>query len=383
MSLRLMNAVFDADLSKVQYSIPAHVAQTIKGRPEKVVPEETGTLSSGDKFVLFALADNADDGGGSIYPSVELLTKKTEMSERGCRDALRHLQGAKLLDLEHAEHTLWVPKRGRMDLRNTRTYQINIDLLATFQRPKKENLEGALGAGSEVGTGHWVPGGGGTECRVDGALGAPESSVGTISRNHQKKQKQPLAPRNGAAKPAQSAVQLSGLLPGVAVVVDAAVVLEAPPVPRPRPTVGTHAAAAPGASAATAVPAPRSPAVAPPSRRGHPGIALFVDRWMAHYGKAPTINPKRIGILTRIYDGFGPEAPEEYPRLLDAFFRSTDRFIVVDNAHSPEVLQVRLDSLRVNGAGSTLSKLGPHGEATARAGLAWMQKKLAADGASR
>jgi Helix-turn-helix domain len=113
-----------------------------------------------------------------------------------------------------------------------------------------------------------------------------------------------------------------------------------------RPAVGpTHAAAGNG----------HDPATAAPARRGHPGIALFFDRWKAHHGKVPTINSKRIGILTRIYDGLGPEAPEEYPRLLDAFFRSTDRFIV-DNAHSPEVLQVRLDSLRVNGNGKATGR---------------------------
>jgi hypothetical protein len=101
-------------------------------------------------------------------------------------------------------------------------------------------------------------------------------------------------------------------------------------------------------------PTPIFPAAAAPARRGHPGIALFFDRWKAHHGKAPTINSKRIGILTRIYDGLGPEASEEYPRLLDAFFSSADRFII-GNAHAPEVFQVRLDALRVNGRGSPVS----------------------------
>jgi len=175
-------------------------------------------------------------------------------------------------------------------------------------------------------------------------------------------QRQHRAPQNGAAKSAQ-AVQVDGLLPGVAVVVDAAVVLEAPPVPRP--AGGTHAASASGT--------PQGSAAAAPARRGHPAIATYYDRWRAHYGKAPTITPKRVGILNGIHKGLGPAADVEYPKLLDALFSSTDRFIV-DNAHSPEVFQTKLDTLRVNGNGSPLSVLGKHGEATMRAGLEWIRQ---------
>jgi len=84
-----------------------------------------------------------------------------------------------------------------------------------------------------------------------------------VKKTQQSQQQQP-APRNGAAKSeAQAkAVQVDGLLAGV-VAVDAG--LEAPPVPRPRPTGSTHAVAAPGAPAATVAPTPIFPAAAAPA----------------------------------------------------------------------------------------------------------------------
>jgi helix-turn-helix protein len=112
----------------------------------------------------------------------------------------------------------------------------------------------------------------------------------------------------------------------------------------------THAVAAPGSPAASVAPTPISPAAAAPARAGHAAIAPYYDRWRAHHGKTPTITPKRVGILNRIFKGLGPEASEEYPRLLDALFSSPDNFIIT-NAHSPEVFETKLDALRVNGNG--------------------------------
>lgn len=341
-----MTLVFESDLSEVKYMIPAHVAAATGNRPEKIIPAETGKLSSGDKFVLVALADNAADDGSSIYPSIETLVKKTQMSERGCQIALRHLEAAGingehpegLLVLEHEEHTLWMAKGF---LRKTRTYRLNVDLLATFRRPEVKKVEGAVSAGLVGGRGHQVRGGGGSECGVDPAVSAPDSSVVTVHRNYQKKQKHNPAPESGAAG---QAVQVGGLL------VDAEV-LEAP-VPPPRPAGGTHAAAAaPGQPdpAAPVATAPISPAAAAPGLRGHPAVALYCDRWTVHHGgTSPTITPKRVGILTRIYKKLGAAADAEYAKLLDTLFDSRDAFIV-SNAHSPETFETKLDALRVNG----------------------------------
>jgi hypothetical protein len=199
---------------------------------------------------------------------------------------------------------------------------------------------------------------------ADGGSAPGDHKEETSEENILKKKSQNPAP-DGEAE--QQAHQAQGLL-----LVEAEAV-EEPHGPARPADVPTHAAAARNG---------HGPAAAAPARRGHPAIALFFDRWKAQYGKAPTINSKRIGILTQIYKGLGLEAPEEYPRLLDALFSSADRFII-DNAHSPEVFQTKLDVLRVNGHGSPLSVLGKHGEATMRNGMEWIRKKraAAADGA--
>jgi hypothetical protein len=269
-----MTLVFESDLSEVKYMIPAHVAAATGNRPEKIIPAETGKLSSGDKFVLVALADNAADDGGSIYPSIETLVKKTQMSERGCQIALRHLEAAGingehpegLLVLEHEEHTLWMAKGF---LRKTRTYRLNVDLLATFRPPEGKKAEGAVSAGLVGGRGHQVRGGGGSECGVDPAVSAPDSSVVTVHRN-QKKQKHNPAPDDGAAERAQ-AVQGGLLLE--------AVVVEAGFDPAP-----------PGSAAPPSPPAAAAPAVSKVVNLEYP--AAFETYWKALPEKAQACGKK-------------------------------------------------------------------------------------------
>jgi len=86
-----------------------------------------------------------------------------------------------------------------------------------------------------------------------------------------------------------------------------------------------------------------------PSRPGHPAVVRYCERWKAHHGKAATMNPKRIGILTQIYKRLEAdpdvEPTSEYGRLLDALFVSRDPFII-NNAQSPEVFTLRFDALR-------------------------------------
>jgi Helix-turn-helix domain len=46
----------------------------------------------GARLVLLALADYAHDDGSKAFPSVETLARKSKLSERGTRDALRKLE---------------------------------------------------------------------------------------------------------------------------------------------------------------------------------------------------------------------------------------------------------------------------------------------------
>jgi hypothetical protein len=50
---------------------------------------EADTGSAINKVVLLALADHAADDGTSIYPSVATISRKSDLSERVCQDALR------------------------------------------------------------------------------------------------------------------------------------------------------------------------------------------------------------------------------------------------------------------------------------------------------
>jgi DNA-binding transcriptional regulator LsrR (DeoR family) len=50
------------------------------------------TLPSQEKFVALALADYANDSGGSVYPSLATVARKTSRSERQVRRLLRKLQ---------------------------------------------------------------------------------------------------------------------------------------------------------------------------------------------------------------------------------------------------------------------------------------------------
>src|SRR5438046_2980829 len=57
------------------------------------------TGSPMEKFVLVALADHADKGGGSVFPSVALLTRKTGLCERAVRRTLGRLRGSGVIVL--------------------------------------------------------------------------------------------------------------------------------------------------------------------------------------------------------------------------------------------------------------------------------------------
>jgi len=71
-------------------------------------------LPRDQKLVLLAYADHADDSGGSIYPAVAMIARKTGYSERSIQGITKELAGAGVLVLEGTG-----PKgtrRWRMDL---------------------------------------------------------------------------------------------------------------------------------------------------------------------------------------------------------------------------------------------------------------------------
>jgi hypothetical protein len=56
-----------------------------------------GKFDRPQKFVLLAYADHADQNGGSIYPSIDLISKKTGYSERAIQQITRDLEQLGLL----------------------------------------------------------------------------------------------------------------------------------------------------------------------------------------------------------------------------------------------------------------------------------------------
>lgn len=58
-----------------------------------------GPIRQSDRFVLLAIADNADDDG-EAWPSIALLCRKTCMSERGIQTIIRRLQAEGWLNIE-------------------------------------------------------------------------------------------------------------------------------------------------------------------------------------------------------------------------------------------------------------------------------------------
>ena len=49
-------------------------------------------MKPGQRFVMLALVDYADDNGRNIYPSIETLSKKTGYSERNVQRILKSLE---------------------------------------------------------------------------------------------------------------------------------------------------------------------------------------------------------------------------------------------------------------------------------------------------
>jgi len=52
----------------------------------------SASLTRAEKYVLLAYADHADQSGRNIYPSVDLVARKTGYSERAVQTATRRLE---------------------------------------------------------------------------------------------------------------------------------------------------------------------------------------------------------------------------------------------------------------------------------------------------
>jgi hypothetical protein len=77
---------------------------------------ELAGLSEADGWLLFALADHADDQGGSIFPSVARLAHKTGWSPRTVQRALRRLVDRGML-IQVAEAHAQRPREYRLSFR--------------------------------------------------------------------------------------------------------------------------------------------------------------------------------------------------------------------------------------------------------------------------
>ncbi|MDP9356584.1 MAG: helix-turn-helix domain-containing protein [Chloroflexota bacterium] len=145
-------------------------------------------LSQRERLMLLALADHADEDGGSIFPSVARLAWKTGYSERSVQRILRDLEGRGLLAVEGDK------KGGR---HRTTRYRLTLDngpMKAPFPSAKgdtttspfdpdevtdddNERVTGAVGKGDTTGQK-----GDTTGQKGDTAL-SPEPSVRTVSKN--------------------------------------------------------------------------------------------------------------------------------------------------------------------------------------------------------
>jgi DNA replication protein DnaD len=112
MSVKLMSAVFGCKMPE------------LKTDKNKTVPDSTA------KFVLLALADNANDEGEGSYPSVETLCKKTGFSTATVCNALNALR-----------HNGFTKLMGRSKF-ETNNYTILAAKIMEFQWLKREDFSG-------------------------------------------------------------------------------------------------------------------------------------------------------------------------------------------------------------------------------------------------
>ena len=67
--------------------------------------DEAETESALDKLVLLALADEADDDGGSCYPSIRRIAARTKLSAGAVRNHVASLEACGLIVVDRPEQT--------------------------------------------------------------------------------------------------------------------------------------------------------------------------------------------------------------------------------------------------------------------------------------
>jgi pyocin large subunit-like protein len=110
-----------------------------------------GTLTGGiQKLVLVALADYADDQGGSVFPAVATLARKCGIDETTCRRALRGLEedGLIVVVAEARQHR---PREYRMQLRAGNAPPLDVSRAgAAHARAGAEPIQGRRSAPQSV-----------------------------------------------------------------------------------------------------------------------------------------------------------------------------------------------------------------------------------------
>jgi len=301
-----MSLVMKADLGTVAYLIPATDKR----------PEIAGYLGTFDKHLLLVLADRGNADGRSIWPSVEWMAKSMGATERAVRISLLRLKGT--------FPQILVVEQGQVSRYSTLHYRIMVSALERAPQWKLRKDDPGMNDVHPSGVLRGERSSSrGERHSLRTELSSAEPSV-EPSVEPPVDQKHP-APRNGAAKSAQ-AVQQDGLLPDVAVVVDA---LEVPtPGSAARPAGGTHTAAA-------------------PDRPGRLAVALYCEAFKARYGRNPIISGKDAGTLARLAKVIGAD----YETCLARYFADGDPYLV-KHGHSTGLFENRLNALRVNGNGS-------------------------------
>jgi hypothetical protein len=102
------------------------------------------------KLVALALGDHADDDGGSVYPSVETIARKTDLSVRCVQDQLRELAGPEPKDgVPEADQQgrplariIEIVDAGGKGPGDTRKYKFNMWLLGQLASGSVELHEG-------------------------------------------------------------------------------------------------------------------------------------------------------------------------------------------------------------------------------------------------
>jgi hypothetical protein len=89
-------------------------------------------LSHAEQSILMALADHADDHGGSVYPSIAYVAWKTNYKERNVQLVMKDLRKRKILVVV-ARPTQHKPTEYRIDLSKAKTKPLF--LLVLFFQP--------------------------------------------------------------------------------------------------------------------------------------------------------------------------------------------------------------------------------------------------------